>query len=110
MDALTDGLLFIRHMFEIQGLSLVIDARGTNCTQCIAAEIKDYLDQCAATGASDIDGNGAIDALTDGLLIIKFIFGIRGPALINGSVGDGCTRCSTFEIETFLQRLTVGAS
>jgi hypothetical protein len=54
---------------------------------------------------SDFDGNGEIDALTDGLLSIRYIFGIRDAALINNSIGDGCTRCSAAEIENNLQEL-----
>ncbi len=103
VDALTDGLLIIRHMFGIQGASLVKDALGANCSQCTADEIETSLTQCADTGASDIDGNGKIDALTDGLLSIRFMFNITGTALINKSLGEGCTRCTAAEIEAYLQ-------
>lgn len=103
VDALTDGMLYMRHMFGMQGDSLVKDAVGTNCSRCTAAEIEVLLNQCSDTGASDTDGNGEIDALTDGLLTMRFMFGIRGPALINTSVGADCTRCSADEVETYLQ-------
>ncbi len=53
----------------------------------------------------DIDGNGDVDALTDGLLILRYLFGIRGPALIEGAVANDCSRCTVFEIEEFLQGL-----
>lgn len=53
----------------------------------------------------DIDGNGEVNALTDGLLIIRYLFGIRGDALIEGSVANDCSRCTVLEIETFLQGL-----
>ncbi len=105
VDALTDGLLFIRHMFGSRGASLIDTAVGSGCTRCTAVEIETYLDQCVATNAVDIDGNGEIDALTDGLLSIRYIFGIRDAALINNSIGDGCTRCSAAEIENNLQEL-----
>ncbi len=105
VDALTDGLIFIRHMFGIRGVSLVEGATASNCSFCVAAEIEPILDQCAATGTSDIDGNGNVDALTDGLLIIRFILGIRGGALITDSIGDDCARCTVLEIEDYLQEL-----
>jgi hypothetical protein len=104
VDALTDGLLFIRHMFGNRGESLIESALGGACTRCTSSEIEIFLDQCAAIGASDIDGNGVIDALTDGLLKIRFIFGIRGAALIDNSVGDNCSRCTATEIETHLDQ------
>lgn len=106
VDALTDGLLFIRHMFGIRGEGLVNNSVGTNCIKCTAIDIEDILDQCANSGVSDIDGNGEIDALTDGLLIIRYLFGIRGDSLIERSVANDCSRCTVLEIETYLQRLT----
>ncbi len=104
-DALTDGLLIIRHQFEIRDESLIVNTLATNCSLCTAAEIIPFLDQCAATGTSDIDDNGNIDALSDGLLTIRYLFGIRGEALITNSVGDGCSRCTAVEIEGYLQGL-----
>ena len=51
----------------------------------------------------DIDGNGQADALTDGLLIIRYLFGLRGPSLTAGAVGPGAT---TNDIEGQIQNLT----
>jgi hypothetical protein len=110
VDALTDGLLFIRHMFEIHGASLVQDSVASDCIRCSASKVEVFLDQCAATGTSDIDNNGQVDALTDGLLTIRYIFGIRGAALITNSVGDACERCTATEIEEYLQTLIPQAS
>ena len=50
--------------------------------------------------ALDIDGNGALDALTDGLLLLSRLFGFSGPTLVDGAVGDGCTRCESAEVES----------
>ena len=105
VDALTDGLLVIRHMFGIRGDSLVKDAVGIGCAQCSASDIEAFLDQCTATNTWDIDGNGEIDALTDGLLTIRYIFGIRQEALISNSVANDCTRCTVAEVEVYLQEL-----
>jgi hypothetical protein len=105
VNALTDGLLFIRQMFGIHGESLVEGAVGTDCTRCSASAIELFLDQCATSLASDIDDNGEVDALSDGLLIIRYVFGIRDAALINNSVGDGCNRCTAAEIEDYLENL-----
>jgi hypothetical protein len=104
-DALTDGLLSIRYLFGIRGEALINGAVASNCVNCLAAEIEPILEQCSITGTSDIDGNEQVDALTDGLLTIRYLFGIRGEPLINGAVGDGCSRCSAPEIETYLQEL-----
>ena len=105
VDALTDGLLFIRHMFGIQSASLVNDAVASSCTRCSETVVSAYLDQCIEQRTSDIDGNGAVDALTDGLLIIRYIFGIRGDSLIEESVANDCSRCTVPEIEAYMQGL-----
>ncbi len=75
-DALTDGLLFIRYMFGSRSESLIANAVANNCTQCSAAELEPILEQFATDGTSDIDNNGDVDALTDGLLIICYL-GVR---------------------------------
>jgi len=49
----------------------------------------------------DIDGNGAFDALTDGLIIMRYAFGIRGEQLIEGLLIDGSLRASATEIEAY---------
>jgi len=98
-DALTDGLLIIRWLFEFTGDGLIGGAVASNCTRCSAPEIAAYLDQIEA--ALDIDGNGITDALTDGLLMIRYLFGFRGDALINEAVGSGCTRCDAAAISAY---------
>jgi hypothetical protein len=40
----------------------------------------------------DVDGNGQIDALTDGLLILRYLFGLEGDTLIAGVVAQDATR------------------
>jgi hypothetical protein len=54
----------------------------------------------------DIDGNGDTDPLTDGVLTLRYLFGLRGDALVTGAVGLGCGRCSASEIEAYLASLT----
>ena len=104
-DALTDGLLFVRYLFGIRGDSLVLDAVASDCTNCSSAQLEPILEQCGTDGTSDVDGNGEVDALTDGLLIIRYLFGSRGDSLIEGSVANDCSRCTATDIENYLQGL-----
>jgi phosphoheptose isomerase len=55
--------------------------------------------------ALDIDGDGQLFALTDGLLVLRFLFGLTGSALTSGAVGSGCTRCDSSSIFSYLQSL-----
>ena len=60
----------------------------------------------AATEILDIDGNGSVEALTDGLLVMRYTFGLRGQALIQGVIGQGATRTTAAQIESYLASLT----
>jgi hypothetical protein len=52
----------------------------------------------------DVDGNGSNDALTDGLLVvIRYLFGLRGEALISGAISADATRTTAADIEDFLK-------
>ena len=53
----------------------------------------------------DIDGNNEVDALTDGLLILRYVFGLRGSVLIAGVVAQDATRTSAEDIEAYLGAL-----
>jgi hypothetical protein len=55
----------------------------------------------------DIDGDGHYDALTDGLLMIRYMSGLRGAPLTAGAMSANATR-SAAAIETLLG--TLGAA
>ncbi|MBK7470678.1 MAG: hypothetical protein IPI73_08685 [Betaproteobacteria bacterium] len=50
----------------------------------------------------DIDLNGAQDALTDGLLVIRALFGLTGTAVTNGAIGDNALRAGWSDISAYL--------
>ena len=61
--------------------------------------------QCAAPAVAwnlDVDGNGKVDALTDGILVLRYLFGLRGAELLIDAVGAGATRITAVEIEHYL--------
>jgi len=102
-DALTDGLLLLRGMFGLDGSALVT---GTIASDAIYTESVDIEFRIETLGdLSDIDGNGYIDALTDGLLILRYLFGLQGETLINGVVAIDATRETAEDIEAHLETL-----
>ena len=103
-DSLTDGLLTIRYLFGLTGASLIGNAIGATATRKDAAAIKTYLD--AIRASLDIDGNGSVDALTDGLLVIRYLFGLRGTSLMQGAIAAGATRITAAQIESYIATLT----
>jgi hypothetical protein len=102
-DALTDGLLLLRGMFGLDGSALIT---GTVASDAAYTESVDIESRIATLGdLADIDGNGEIDALTDGLLTLRYLFGLQGDTLINGVVAGDATRTTADEIEAHLETL-----
>ena len=105
--ALTDGLLVLRHLFGFEGTTLTSGALATSATRSDADTVTSYLD--TNEGHVDIDGNGSTEALTDGLLLLRYLFGFDGATLIEGAVGDGATRITADEINTYIDaRIATG--
>lgn len=48
-------------------------------------------------------GSNYMDALTDSLMLIRYLFGLRGPALVAGAIGTGATRTTAVQIEAYIQ-------
>jgi poly(3-hydroxybutyrate) depolymerase len=102
-DALTDGLLLLRGMFELDGSALVKGAIASNAVYTNPEDIASRIESLGEL--ADIDGNGQRDALTDGLLALRYLFGLQGDTLVNGVVAQDAVRTTTQQIETHLQTL-----
>ena len=90
--------MLLRYLFGFRGDTLINGAVASNATRNTVADIETYL-QTLAQGVADIDGDGRADALTDGLLVLRYLFGFRGDTLINGAVSSNATRISAAAIE-----------
>jgi hypothetical protein len=99
MDALTDGLLILRYSFELTNESLTNGAIASNSPLSTSEVITSVTETMAI---ADIDGNGEVDALTDGLLVLRYLFELRGEALIGGVIADDATRTTIASIEAYL--------
>ena len=97
--ALTDGLLVLRHLFGFSGATLTEGAVTSSATRSDADTIASYLD--TNKGHFDIDGDGSTEALTDGLLLLRYLFGFDGATLIEGAVGTNAARTTANEIKTY---------
>jgi len=95
-NALSDGILVIRHLFEFSGAELTAGALGQEATRTEPAAIANHLDR--AGQMLDIDANGETDALTDGILIARALFGFEGEALTQGALGEGAQRTQPIAI------------
>ena len=76
----------------------------------VAVAVESQIDACVNSPSScgidlsiDVDGDGNIDPLTDGLLIIRYLLGFTGNLLIDGAVSANATRTSSIEIENYIK-------
>jgi M6 family metalloprotease-like protein len=101
-EALTDGLLVIRHLFGFSGDSLTSGAISGEAERTSADDIAAYLN--AADTELDIDGDGEAKALTDGLLLIRSLFGFSGDSLISAAIGDDAERATADAVSAFIEQ------
>ena len=55
--------------------------------------------------AFDADANRSVEALSDGILILRFLFGFADDQLTHGALGTGCERCGAVAIAEYLDGL-----
>lgn len=103
-NAATDGILALRYLFGFRGTALTNGAIGGGAVNTTSGEVEDVLN--SSLEMLDVDGNGVRDAATDGILIIRYLFGFRDDALVNGAVGPGATRTTGAEVAAFLDEFT----
>ena len=101
-DALTDGLLLLRHAFGLRGSSLFEGAVSIN-SPLTTGEIESNID--LVYDVADIDNNGNVDALSDGLVVLRYLFGLRGASLIDGVVAIDAMRTDADDIEAYIESL-----
>jgi CxxC motif-containing protein (DUF1111 family)/predicted lipoprotein with Yx(FWY)xxD motif len=99
-DALTDGLLMLRYSFGLSGDALTSGAIASDAPLS-SSEVVTRLDTMMAI--ADIDDSGAVDALTDGLLLLRYLFGLSGETLINSAVSSEANRASVADIGAYLE-------
>ena len=100
-QTLTDGLLVIRHLFGFSGDSLTSGAVSDGSSRGSSELISSYLTD--ADSQPDIDGDGESKPLTDGLLLIRYLFGLSSDSLISGAIGSGATRDTAEEVEAYIE-------
>ena len=86
VNALTDGLLVIRYMLGLSGSALTngIYASGGG------ADFGGIVTRLGVIGANnwlDVDGNGEVKAESDGILLLRALFGLNGTAVTENALG-----------------------
>lgn len=105
VSPLTDGLLIIRHLFGFEGESLTTGALASDAFRREPEQISEYI---SALKILDIDDDGNSQALTDGLLIIRSLFGFSGNSLITGALPPASASITAEAIQSKIEALTFG--
>ena len=99
-SALTDGLQILRYLFGFKGDSLTFGVVPPSAERTDAAEIEEYLDSIIQD--LDVDESGSTLPLSDGLMILRYLFGFQYEAIAIDAISDQ----STLEAEDIFDRLT----
>ena len=99
-DALTDGLILLRHAFGVSGPSLTNGVMALNSTMS-SEEVAVAVEKAAMI--ADVDGNGEVNALTDALVVLRYLFGLRDQVLVDGVIATDATRVSFEDIEQHIE-------
>jgi len=102
-QATTDGLIIMRYLFGLRGHALTDRALASDADRTDADEIAAHL--LALTSKLDVDGDAQVNPGTDGLLLLRYLFGLRGDVLIADVVGIGATRSTAAAIEAWIGSL-----
>lgn len=107
IDAIVDGELVLRYLFGF-GVDAASDDLLTADSERTPQEVRAHLDGLAPR--LDVDGDGKVDALSDGILIRRYLSGYTGTMLIEGALSPGATRTSADDIGGFIDALLTSPS
>ena len=110
---LTDGLLITRYLFGFRGNNLISGAVDqVNGKRKDASAIADWIERGRVEPSTcddqddyvhlDVDKNGEVTALTDGIMIIRHLFGYTGTNLTAGATGPNAMRTIANEIANYI--------
>jgi len=80
--ALTDGLMLLRVMLGLTDTAVTNGATVTGAPRTTWAQIQPFVHLAAL----DIDGNGSTLPASDGVMLLRAMFGLTGTAVTNGAV------------------------
>ena len=106
-DGLTDGLLVLRYMFGFSGEQLINGTVAADALYTSASVIEARIDGLGER--IDIDANNQLDALTDGLLILRYLLDFHETELIDNTLSNDASRVEPAAIEAYLEALKTGS-
>jgi hypothetical protein len=68
-----------------------------------SCNISDTENESFTYATFDIDQSGSVDALSDGLILLRYFFNLRGDSLISGVISPDANRTSAADIEAYIE-------
>ncbi|MBC7709192.1 MAG: hypothetical protein H7203_03965 [Rhizobacter sp.] len=87
ISATTDGLMLLRAMLGLTGTAVTVGATAPGAPRTSWDQIAPFVHLAAL----DIDGNGATTAASDGVMLLRAMFGLTGTAVTDGIAPGGQT-------------------
>jgi CHRD domain/Bacterial Ig-like domain (group 3)/Divergent InlB B-repeat domain len=90
VTATSDGQLVLRYLLGTRGASLVSGLLNPpSSTRVDVADIETVIRRMVENKQLDFDGNGVVDARTDGLLLLRALLGFSETSATDGALGTG---------------------
>jgi hypothetical protein len=101
IETFTDGLFALRAMLGMPGTANEASSASA-CARRTGSDRTTFANGQIASLKYDIDGDGAVLAATDGVLLMRTLLGFRGDSVTSGAVGNGASRPSWEAIRAYL--------
>lgn len=96
-----DGLIMARYLLGIRGAALLDGIDNTGALRATPTAITTYLD--SIKNSLDIDLDGRWTLATDGVLLVRYLLGLRGTALTSGATGSNAFRTAPALVESYIR-------
>jgi alpha-tubulin suppressor-like RCC1 family protein len=100
VNAMTDGVLILQYLAGLTQCDSKYISLGA--VRNLSFEILSYLEN--GHEILDVDGNGNSDALTDGLLILRYLIGLEGDVLIENAISAGGSRNTDDTVISYIKQ------
>lgn len=100
-SALKDGILLARYLQGLRGEVLLQGIAENENSTIVSEKLAQTVQHL------DVDADGQVNADYDALLVVRYLLGLRGEALVQQAVSAGAQRQSSEAIESFLQQTLV---
>jgi hypothetical protein len=100
LSAASDGLLLHRYLSKLHDGALTTGALGHLALRTDGNLIEDRIGDLLPL--LDVDQNGVVDPATDGVMILRYLVGIRGDALVTNALAANARRTDAAAIQAAL--------